>query len=207
MEKMTINEFKKKSNIEILQELLKTNNGYITSSLVTELGIHRMYIKIMADKNMIKKVESGVYIDSNIKEDKYYTLNLAFPNIIFSHLTSLYLQGYLQENKLNNYDITIMKNVYNEKLKKYNTFGVNKDEFSVGLIDYKTDNGNIIKIYDVERSICDVIKDRKRLDLDLIKYAVRKYLKSDKCDLNKVYNYAEKLDIKGLVKDFIDIVS
>ncbi len=31
MEKMTIKEFKDQSNIEIIQGLMKVNNGYITS--------------------------------------------------------------------------------------------------------------------------------------------------------------------------------
>ena len=44
MEKMTIKDFKDQSNIEIIQELMKVNNGYITSKQLTELGIHRMYL-------------------------------------------------------------------------------------------------------------------------------------------------------------------
>ena len=44
MEKMSIKEFKDQSNIEIIQELMKINNGYITSKQLTELGIHRMYL-------------------------------------------------------------------------------------------------------------------------------------------------------------------
>ena len=54
MEKMTIKEFKDQSNIKIIQELMKINNGYITSKQLTELGIHRMYLNIMVDRGIIE---------------------------------------------------------------------------------------------------------------------------------------------------------
>ena len=49
MRKMSVKEFTDKSNIEIILELMKINNGYITSKQITELDIHRMYLKIMKD--------------------------------------------------------------------------------------------------------------------------------------------------------------
>ena len=207
MEKTTLKEFKKKTNIELLTELLNNNNGYLTSSLVTELGIHRMYIKLMYERKTIRKLENGIYIGKNVKEDKYYTLSLSIPNVIFSHLTALYLQGFSNKKEKKKFDFTVVNTLINERLKKYNTFYVRKELYPIGVIDYKTKEGNIIKIYDIERCICDIIKNRKDLDLEEVKYSVRKYLKSSKCNLKKVYEYAEKLGIKEKVKDFIDIVS
>ena len=60
MDKMTIKEFKNQSNIEVIQELMKINNGYITSKQLTELGIHIMYLNIMVDKGMIEKLDNGM---------------------------------------------------------------------------------------------------------------------------------------------------
>ena len=104
MEKTTLKEFKKKTNIELLTELLNNNNGYLTSSLVTELGIHRMYIKLMYERKTIRKLENGIYIGKNVKEDKYYTLSLSIPNVIFSHLTALYLQGFSNKKEIKKFD-------------------------------------------------------------------------------------------------------
>ena len=55
MEKMTLKEFKDKSNIEIIQDLMKKNNGYITSKELDMFDIHRMYLSIMQEKGMIEK--------------------------------------------------------------------------------------------------------------------------------------------------------
>ena len=69
MERMTVKEFKDKSNIEIIEELMRVNNGYITSRIISELGIHRMYLNIMKEKGIIERVGKGIYIDSSKIED------------------------------------------------------------------------------------------------------------------------------------------
>ena len=65
MERMTIKEFKDQSNIEIIESIMKMNNGYVTSKELSNLGIHRMYLNIMKEKGMIEKVGNGIYIDSS----------------------------------------------------------------------------------------------------------------------------------------------
>lgn len=93
MEKLTIKEFQDKSNIEIIEELMKNNNGYITSKELDMFDIHRMYLSIMQEKELIKKVATGIYIDTKKNEDSYYIFGLSMPNIIYSHMTALFFHG------------------------------------------------------------------------------------------------------------------
>ena len=83
---------------------------------------------------------------------------------------------------------------------------VSKDIYELGLIEVKTKFGNKVKVYDLERSICDVIKFRKRLDLDMVKYSIKKYLKSNKRNMKKLLEYAEKLGIKDEVIDIVSLL-
>lgn len=50
MKKMTIKEFKDKSYIEVIEDIMKMNNGYVTSKQISNFGIHRMYLNIMKKK-------------------------------------------------------------------------------------------------------------------------------------------------------------
>ena len=72
MKRITIEEFKEQSNIEIIESIMKINNGYVTSKQLDDLGIHRMYLNILWKKGIVEKVASGIYIDVNKIEDKYY---------------------------------------------------------------------------------------------------------------------------------------
>ena len=141
MEKMSIKEFENQSNIEIIQELMKINNGYITSKQLDELGIHRMYLNIMVDKGIIERIDNGIYLDVNKFPDSYYVLNMNLPCIIYSHMTALYFHGMSIKAPDDIYDITVKKNYNSVKLKKHDVFYVPDDIYELGLTEALTPFG------------------------------------------------------------------
>lgn len=195
MEKLTIKEFQDKSNIEIIEEFMKRNNGYITSKELDMFDIHRIYLSIMQDKGIIKKVASGIYIDTKKNEDNYYVFGLSTSNLIFSHMTALYFHGLSLKDPNGVYDITVRRNYNSIHLRKHNVFYVDNDIYELGLVEVKIPMGNKVKAYDIKRCICDVIISKNRMSLNLIKYSVREYLKRKDKDLNKLSLYAEKIGI------------
>jgi len=205
MEKMTFNEFEKMSNIEIIQQLMKYNNGYITSKDLDNFNIHRMYLCIMLKKKLIEKVDCGIYIDVNTIIDNYYVFSLSMPNVIFSHMTALYFHGLSNKAPDDRFDITIRKNYNSKKLKKNEVFYVSDDIYELGLVEVKTPLGNKVKAYDIERCICDIIRSKKRQDPELIKYSIKKYLKMPDKDLIKLSEYAEKMNIKNEVMNYLEM--
>lgn len=205
MEKLTIKQFQDKSNIEIIQELMKKNNGYITSKELDMFDIHRMYLSIMQEKGLIKKVASGIYIDTNKVEDSYYVFSLSMPNIIFSHMTALFFYGLSLKVPNDVYDITVKRSYNSVHLRKHNVFYVDNDIYELGLTEIETPMGNKVKVYDIERCICDIIRSKNRMDLELIKHSVREYTKRKDKDLVKLSSYAEKLGIKEVVMQYLDM--
>ena len=205
MKKLTIKEFQDKSNIEIIEELMEKNNGYITSKELDMFDIHRMYLSIMQEKGIIKKVASGIYIDTNKAIDNYYVFGLSMPNIIFSHMTALYFYG-LSINDMNDvYDVTVKRSYNSAHLRKHNVFYVDNDIYELGLIEMETPMGNKVKAYDVERCICDIIRSRNRMDFERIKHSISEYKKMKDKDLVKLSLYAEKLGIKEVLMDYMDM--
>ena len=196
----------KNKNIEIIKKYMKENNGYITSKEVKKLGIHRMYLKIMLDRNIIEKVNRGIYISSNIFEDSFFTFQLKYPNIIFSRFTALYFYG-LTELIPYNYDLTIANNYHVEFInKKHNVIRCKNELLTLGLTEVKTPYGNIVKAYDRERCICDIIKYRNKLDLEQIKKSIKMYLRDKNKDLIKLTKYSNVMGIHGSVIYFITML-
>ena len=205
MKKMTIKDFKTESNIEIIESIMKVNNGYITSKKLSDLGIHRMYLNIMKEKGMIEKVGSGIYIDSSKIEDSYFVFSLELSNVVFSHMTALYFHGLSIKAPNDKYDITVPNNYFNYKIRKHNVFYVNKEVYELGLIQIDTPMGNKVKVYDMERCICDIIRSKNRMDSEHVKYSIREYIKRKDKDLVKLSNYAEKMGIKKEVMDYMEL--
>lgn len=206
MEKMSIKEFREKSNIETIIELMNNNNGYITSKLITGLGIHRMYLNILQKEKVIEKVANGVYMDVNKLEDSYYVFSISTPNAVFSHMMALYFYGLSIKAPSEQYDITVCNNYFNYKIKNHNVFYVSEDIYNLGLTEVETPAGNKVKVYDIERCICDIIRSKKRMDIEHVKYSVKEYLKRKDKDLNKLSTYADKMGINKEVMDFVSIM-
>lgn len=205
METHTIKEFKEKSYIEVIQSIIKINNGYVTSKDLTNFGVHRMYLNIMKEKGMIERVGNGIYIDSNKLEDTYYVLNLELPNIVYSHMTALYFYGLSIKAPNEKYDITVQNNYFNYKIKNHDVFYVNKDIFKLGLTQVETPMGNKVRAYDMERCICDIIRSKNRMDPEHVKYSIKEYIKRKDKDLVKLSNYADKMGIKNEVVNYMEM--
>ena len=205
MERMTIKEFKDQSNIEIIESIMKMNNGYVTSKELSNLGIHRMYLNIMKEKCMIEKFGNGIYIDSSKIEDSYFVFGLELPNIIYSHMTALYFHGLSIKAPNDKYDITVPNNYFNYKIKNHNVFYVDREIYELVLIQIDTPMGNKVKAYDMERCICDIIRSKNRMDSEFVKHSVREYIKRKDKDLIKLSKYADKIGIKKEVMDFMEV--
>ena len=205
MERTTKKEFKDKSNIEIIESIMKMNNGYITSKELDNYGIHRMYLNNMWKKGIIEKVANGIYIDSKKIEDSYYVFSLSMPNVIYSHMTALYFHGLSIKAPNDKYDITVRKNYNSSHLKNHEVFYVSDDIYELGLTEVETPMGNKVKAYDIERCICDIIRSKKRMDSEHVKHSIREYIKSKDKDLVKLSQYAEKMGIKDKTMYYIEV--
>lgn len=205
MERMTMKEFKEQSNIEIIKSIMLMNNGYITSKELSNLGIHRMYLNIMKEKGIIEKVGNGIYIDSTKVEDSYYVFSLELSKVVYSHMTALYFHGLSIKATNDKYDITVPNNYFNFKIKEHNVFYVDKDIYELGLAEVKTPMGNSVRVYDVERCICDIIRSKKRMDSEYVKHSIREYVKRKDKDLVKLSSYADKMGIKEEVMNYIEV--
>lgn len=204
MEIITAKDFEDKNNIETIEKLIRMNDGYITSKQITEMGIHRMYLNIMKKRGLIKKVGNGIYIDKDKTPDPYYILSMELPNVVFSHISALYLHNIAAKEPKQKFDITVPNNYFNYKIKDQNVFYVNKEIYELGLTRVETSMGNLVKAYDPERCICDIIKSKKRIDHKVVMSCIKEYLSMRNRDLIKLFRYAYKLGIREEVISIID---
>lgn len=198
-----IRSFIRSSNIEIIEKLMQANNGYVTSKIITDLGISRQYLTIMQNRKMIEKVGRGIYMSATSFEDNYYKLSIQFKEVVFSHMTALYFYGLSPQAPHTSYDITVHRKYNSKGIKKHNIFYVNDDIYDIGLTEISTPNGNKVRAYDLERCICDIIRSIKRMDNEHVIYVIKEYLKRDDKDIKKLSRYADKIGIRDKVMNFV----
>ena len=193
--------------MEYESKILKLfKNGYLTTKDVTDNNIPRTYLTKLIKENEIERVSRGVYIKKNVLVDEFVVLQSKSKYAIYSNTTALYLHGFSNRIPIK-YDITI-KSGYKGSLQKgknVNLFYTKKELLELGVIDYKLDSGNVIKVYDLDKTICDIIRNKKKIDAEIFNKAIREYFYSKKKNTLKLYEYAKKMNIYNKVRDTFEV--
>lgn len=196
------------NNKNLVFDLMKNNGGVLTSKIANENNISNKILQRMCSAGEIERISRGIYLDANYIEDDYYISQLRCKLCVFSHDTALYLHGLNDRNPI---ELTMtVPSGHNTRLmeekKKYRFFYVKKEVYQIGLISIKSNFNNLIKVYDLERTICDCIKKRKDLDRDLVIIAVKEYMKKSDKNLPKLLEYAEILNVRKEVKQYMEVL-
>lgn len=183
------------------------NNGFLRNKDLVDNNIPSVYLTRLINNNVIERVSRGLYVRTNSLPDDLVILQNKSKNAIYSNLTALYLYGFSDRLPIK-YDITVNSG-YNGSLQEVdnvNLFYTKKELLNLGEIVYRLDSGNLIKVYDLERTICDVIKNKNRLDQELVNKALRKYFYSKEKNTLKLYEYAKKMKIYKKVRSVFEIL-
>ena len=190
-------------NKKMIFEIMKKNDGYLTSKEVTANGISREYINILVKEGQLEKVARGVYYDKTSPnlDDPFLVFQLKHPNIVFSHFTALSFHDMTEEIPYVP-EITIIRGNYRKDFKEYQVFYVKGEAMlNLGKTKIKNNYGHYVNAYDVERCICDIIKSINREDMEQVKKVLKWY--ANKLDYMKLTEYAHTMGITNKVNDYV----
>lgn len=194
---------KMKFQCDIIKQIMVENNGYITTELIKPLNISRSCFNILEKNNEIEKISRGIYMSTNIIEDSYYIFQQRYSKTIFSHMNVLYFYG-LTEIYPGDFTVTVPNSYHVDNInEKCDAFYVNDADYELRISEVETPAGNKVKAYDVERTICDIIRSKSRMDLEQVKKSVKMYIKSDYKNLNRLSEYSNKMKINKEVMEFV----
>ena len=160
----------------------------------------------MTDKKIIERIEHGVYATDKFVYDEYYIFQLKHKNIVFSYNTALYLQN-MTERTLMKMDVTIKRNTNLASHKsKINLYRVSEKILELGRNRIKTNYGNIVNVYDLERTVCDIVNNKANIDIEIANKAIKKCIKSQDFNPNKMFEYAKKMKIYEKVKFYMEAI-
>lgn len=185
---------------------MRENNGVITSNDIKQMGIDKKVIaRLLADKQ-IERAEKGIYILPETIGDEYFNKTYG-KNAIYSHMTALYFHNLCNRVPMI-YDITVTKKYYGvlDNDQKVLLHKVDKELLNLGKMKIKSPQGQDIDVYDIERCLCDCLKDKNTIASEYIKEAFNIYFKEMKKDTFKIMKYAKKLGIEKEMHDYLEVL-
>ncbi len=193
-----------KNTVENLLE--SSADGTITAGEVTKAGFHRSVLHELVDNGEIYRYGRGLYVRSDAWEDDLYLLQRRYGRGIYSHDTALYLLGYADSAPVR-YTMTFPKGYNSPSLKEKNILikRVVPENYSLGVTEIKSPCGNPIRIYDLERTLCDILRGNGS-DIQIITSAMKRYAASEEKDIHKLLKYADQLHVKPKVQRYMEVL-
>ena len=184
-------------------KFLKKNHNYITTSELESLGVDKRDIPKYIDNGIIKKVYHGIYMNPNIMEDEYYIIQMRYPSAIFSYNTAFHMLN-ITNMTPSKIDITSVrgKPINGD----YNIHYVTKEKYNLGIITIESPFGNPVKIYNAERTICDMLKSDNEFDLELQNRILNNYFNSKNKNIKLLEEYSKKLGVYEKVNTIIEVM-
>lgn len=194
-------------NNETINELLNASvDGTITSRQVTEAGLHRNVLQKLVESGELYRYGRGLYVKNSAWEDDLYLLQRKYERGIYSNDTALYLLGY-SDRTPSKYTMTFPKGYNAPSLRKENVTvkRVVWENYEFGITEIQSPSGNPIRVYDLERTLCDVLRGSGG-DIQIIGKAMKRYASSKTKDIHKLMQYAEKLRVKPKVLHYLEVL-
>ncbi len=191
-----------------IKSIAEDSNGFLKTGQIEKMGISRPMLRKYVDEGRLEQVRKGLYVLAEGFADEYALLQAQSAKAVFSYGTALFLWG-LSERTPHFWDITLPHGTNISRLKRDNPnlrcHYVQPHVYEMGITEIKSPQGGIVKLYDRERCICDLIRDREQIELQLYTQAIKDYFKSGG-NGRRLLKYSKVFGIEDKVRTYIEVL-
>ena len=195
------------TDVAILQQLLAQGNGLFSASQAAEAGIHRQKLANLVKFGLLDRAERGIYIIPDGLDDALFWMQQRAKKIVYSHETALYLHKKTSRTPAR-YSITVPSSYKaSAALKKHcKIYYIKQELIDLGKIEKLSGMGHSVFTYDLERTICDVIRSRSKIDGQILVEALKNYINGKDSDFNRLNKYAEKFGVVKILHHYLEVL-
>ena len=188
-------------------QLAKENNGVVTAAILSDKGILRGNLKKLVDEGKLEKTARGVYILPEIWEDEFVNLQARFKKGVFSNETALFLWD-LTDQTPNRYDMTFPHNynLTNVKSEGVNCSRVKQEWYVEEKTQLESPGGNRITVYNMERTLCDILRKRGGINTGIITEAFKRYTARNDKNIPLLSEYAKMFRVEEKVRSYLEVL-
>ncbi len=193
--------------LEKLEELVQKHHGTILSADLDKNQIPRVYLQMMVAEGNLERVGRGVYVSVDSIEDEMYAMQTRYSNLIYSHETALFIHG-LSDRTPFEYSASVPSGykVVMNIAERFKIYYIKKEFHELGVVIESSSFGNPIKVYSIERTLCDIIRSRNRMDIQILNQALHRFVKLKSADYSMLMDFAKKFRIEAVVKQYLEVL-
>ena len=192
---------------DILDQLVEEGNGYLLTSVVLDHDVSKKTLANYIEARGLERAAHGVYMAEDAWKDDYYLLYARNHKIVFSHESALYLYTFM-DRQHSVTTVTVPKNYNSTHITKQGirVIHTKTEWYDMGITHVKTSFGNEVPVYDRERTLCDIIRAKKDVEIQTFQTAVREYMSSSGKNLGNLMRYAKALGVENEVRTYTEVM-
>lgn len=192
----------------ILGKIFLDYNFTMTTAQLNKEKLYYRDIQRMLDEGLIEKVKRGYYHwIEDYGTSEVALINSLFPDAVLCMETALFYYKYSDRNPAE-WNITVDKNTSRQRTKIDYPF-VKAYRVEPALLSLGETNGIIeftnVRIYDRDRTICDVLRNMSKMDKEIFNKAIQSYVKDPQKNIPNLMEYAKALRVQKKVNDLIGV--
>ncbi len=186
---------------------IKTTSRIIETSKILDLHLSKEDFYKFIKANNYEKVGPGMYVAPDELADELLVLHKRCPSGVISHDEALYHYGLIDREPIA-HTITVYSGYNASRLKKsgYQVYFVNKNMLELGKCIVIDNFGNKIPMYNMERTIVDLIRNRSKFEIQDFKSALKNYAASPNKNLRKLHEYANAFRVTKVLQRYLEVL-
>lgn len=190
-----------------LLQLLEKRDGNLSMKEARAEGIAAATVQRLVETGKLLRVSRGYYVLDGHGVDELFMVQSRFTRSVFSHETALDLYS-LSTNIPKKIHLSVPTNYHVQRKNLDEEFvrvhKVKDEIFELGMRKIESYQGNPIRVYDKERTICDMWNPRYNATFETKLDALKDYMREKDRDPMKLREYREKLNVDPKLANYME---
>ena len=192
---------------EQLDKLLAEDDGILQTSAVIAAGVPKPVFYQYIRQNDLEQAAHGIYVSRDAWVDGMYLLHLRCVQAVFSHESALFFHD-LTDREPSLYSVSVQRGYSPTRLKAdgITVYTVKKELYPIGITSAKTPFGHTVPTYDMERTICDLIRCRNDTEAQTFQDDLKRYTKRTDKNLSTLMRYAAQFRVEKVLRQYLEVL-
>ena len=164
------------SQFQQLDQLMERQDGMLRTGQALAAGISKPVFYQFVQSRGLEQAAHGIYLSKDAWVDAMYLLHLRCPQAVFSHETALFFHDLTDREPLR------------------------------GLTTAQIPFGHDVPVYDMERTICDVLRSRSHIEMQTFQDALKAYARRKDKDLRTLVRYAKLFRVEKILRQYLEVL-
>ena len=184
-------------------ETLQKQGGFMTTSEVKSRGDYEHLRRATADGTLMR-IRQGVYVKTSALANNMIDVQRIVPNgvlCLYSAFAHYGLSTHVPAATC--IAIDAKRKVRLPEYPPIDLYYWKKENLDFGVVE-KEISGYKVLITDMERTVCDAVKYRNKIGLDVCGEVIDSYLKNENRNITLLHEYAGRLRVKNTLTKYLD---